>query len=66
MEPQSEFKQIISQYEKLLVALAADGIDFAVVGGLAVTCGKSSPGKAGEAPGSPLIWRRRGLSIRVP
>ena len=29
-------KEIISRFEKLLVALATDGIDFAVVGGLAV------------------------------
>ena len=28
--------EIISRFEKLLVALATDGIDFAVVGGLAV------------------------------
>jgi hypothetical protein len=36
MDHPSESRKIISQYEKLLVALAADGIDFAVVGGLAV------------------------------
>ena len=29
-------REIISRFEKLLVALATDGIDFAVVGGLAV------------------------------
>ncbi|MEY2467181.1 MAG: hypothetical protein QOD03_1702, partial [Verrucomicrobiota bacterium] len=29
-------REITSQFEKLLVALAADGVDFAVVGGLAI------------------------------
>ena len=29
-------REITSRFEKLLVALAADGVDFAVVGGVAV------------------------------
>jgi hypothetical protein len=36
MDRPSESRKIISQFEKLLAALAADGIDFATVGGLAV------------------------------
>jgi hypothetical protein len=36
MEPSSKPKGTISRYEKLLAGLAADGVDFAVVGGLAV------------------------------
>ena len=36
MEPSPKPTEIISRFEKLLAALAADGVDFAVVGGLAV------------------------------
>jgi hypothetical protein len=36
MMPSPEGSQTVSQFEKLLVALAKDRIDFAVVGGLAV------------------------------
>jgi hypothetical protein len=36
MEHLPKSREITSQFEKLLVALAADGVDFAVVGGLAV------------------------------
>jgi hypothetical protein len=36
MEPSPNPKEITSRYEKLLVALVTAGIDFAVVGGLAV------------------------------
>jgi hypothetical protein len=36
MEPLPEPKEITSRFEKLLVALAADGVDYAVAGGLAV------------------------------
>jgi len=36
MEHSPAEREITSQYEKLLVALSASGIDFAVVGGLAV------------------------------
>ena len=35
MKPSPEGSQTISQFEKLLVALAKDGVDFAVVGGIA-------------------------------
>ncbi len=36
MDHSPEPREITSRFEKLLVALAADGVDFAVVGGLAV------------------------------
>jgi hypothetical protein len=36
MEPLPEPKEITSRFEKLLAALAVSGVDFAVVGGLAV------------------------------
>ena len=36
MDPSSEPKVIISRFEKLLAKLVAGGVDFAVVGGLAV------------------------------
>jgi ABC-type multidrug transport system permease subunit len=36
MDPSSEPKVIISRFEKLLAKLVASGVDFAVVGGLAV------------------------------
>jgi len=36
MEPLSNSKETISRFEKLLVAIAQSGVDFAVVGGLAV------------------------------
>ena len=36
MDHSSKPREITSRFEKLLVALATDGIDFAVVGGLAV------------------------------
>jgi len=36
MEPQYSPKETISRFEKLLAELAAQGVDFAVVGGLAV------------------------------
>jgi hypothetical protein len=36
MEPSPNPKEITSRYEKLLVALVTAGVDFAVVGGLAV------------------------------
>jgi Nucleotidyltransferase of unknown function (DUF6036) len=36
MEPSPEPSENTSQFEKLLAALAGDGVDFAVVGGLAV------------------------------
>ena len=36
MKPSSEPKAIISRFEKLLAKLAVSGVDFAVVGGLAV------------------------------
>ncbi len=36
MEPSPEPKEVTSRFEKLLVALARQGVDFAVVGGLAV------------------------------
>jgi hypothetical protein len=36
MEPSPESKEITSRFEKLLVALSASGVDFAVVGGVAV------------------------------
>jgi hypothetical protein len=36
MEHSSEPRENISQFEKLLAALAAEGVDFAVVGGIAV------------------------------
>jgi len=35
-EPSNEPRETISRFEKLLVDLAQDGVDFAVVGGLAV------------------------------
>jgi hypothetical protein len=35
-EPSNEPKETVSRFEKLLVALARDGIDYAVAGGLAV------------------------------
>ena len=36
MEPSPELKETTSRFEKLLAALAAHGVDFAVAGGLAV------------------------------
>jgi hypothetical protein len=36
MQPSPEEKKNISQFEKLLAALARDGVVFAVVGGVAV------------------------------
>ena len=36
LEPSNEPKETISRFEKLLVALAQGGVDYAVVGGLAV------------------------------
>ena len=36
LEPESEPREIISRFEKLLAALARDRVDFCVVGGLAV------------------------------
>ena len=35
-EPSSEPRETVSRFEKLLVALAQAGIDYALVGGLAV------------------------------
>ena len=35
-EPSNEPKPTVSQFERLLVALAQAGVDFAVVGGVAV------------------------------
>ncbi len=36
LEPSNEPKDTVSRFEKLLVALADAGVDYAVVGGLAV------------------------------
>jgi hypothetical protein len=36
MEHSSKSKETISRFEKLLVALVTDGVDFATVGGLAI------------------------------
>jgi hypothetical protein len=36
LEPSNEPKETITGFEKLLVALAQAGVDYAVVGGLAV------------------------------